>query len=274
MRATTWARLEDDAHAIACAMPFDLLLPLVIALPRALAMSRVFPMLSSTAVPRLARNACALGLAVFLYPVHRRYLQHNELAPLTWVLLMAKEAFIGALIGYVCAVFIWACQAVGELLDTVVGHDNLRINNPTTNQENGPYAVVLTQIASILFIALGGWMLTVQTLVLSYAVWPVGSFIPSLDAGSLAFFLGESAGVLRLAAQLALPMMAALLMLDLAIGLMNRLAQQLNAHALSMPMKAVLSVLLLLLMLSVLVTGHPWIERWMTSTQALLTLRL
>jgi type III secretion protein T len=225
------------------------LLPIVVAVPRLFAACSVTPLLGSAAIPAMARVTFTLSMAIFLYPLHSAVLTAEPLGPLLWTGIIAKEILIGFCLGFVCSALIWVMEAIGAVLDTIIGSNNLFLYNPILNQESGPFSIMLGQVGAILFIAFGGFILMLQTLFTSFVNWPVFSFFPDFSESARIFLLQRSAEIISTALQLAMPTLTVLLLLDLGLGLLNRSASQLNAYTLSMPLKAILSALFVALTL-------------------------
>lgn len=225
------------------------LLPILLAVPRMLAACGVVPLIGSAAIPQMGRITFVLSLAIFLYPLNSDALPSEPLGIMLWLVIAVKEILIGFCLGYVCSIFIWVVEGIGSLLDTVVGNNNLFLFNPMLNQQSGPFSILLGQFGAILFIMFGGFIILLHTLFTSFVIWPVLSFYPSLSDASRTFFIERSSEILAVSVQLAMPTLTVLMLVDLGLGLLNRSASQLNAYALSMPIKAILSVLFLALTL-------------------------
>lgn len=235
---------EELAHHIGYA-----LLPIVIGVPRILAAISVVPMIASQSVPMMARMMFVISLSLFLYPLHNDMQAAGAINPVLWAFIIVKEVLIGLCIGFVCAIFIWVVEGIGALLDTLVGNNNLFLFNPMLNQEAGPFSGLLAQFGGMLFIAFGGFMVLLHTLFTSFVSWPVLSFFPAWSDAALHFFISRTADMLVTSLQLVMPILAVMMLVDFGLGLLNRSAAQLNAYSLSMPVKAVVTVLFLILTL-------------------------
>jgi type III secretion protein T len=229
--------------------------PALPALPRLLAAFTVVPLIGSLAVPTMARISFVLGLAVFLYPLHNAAMPTEPLNSLLWLCIVAKEIAIGIFLGFSCSLFFWVVEGVGSLLDTLVGNNNLFLFNPMLNQESGPFSILLGQIGAMLFIAFGGIIMLLQVVIGSFVAWPVFSFFPTWSHAARTFLIERSADVLSTAVQMGMPVLTVLMLIDFGLGLLNRSASQINAYTLSMPIKAIISVLFLAL--TVVFLGDP-----------------
>jgi len=234
------------------------MLPLVIPFPRLLAAFQVIPLLGSVTIPMMVRVGIVMSLAMFLHPFNVGVIPRGTLSPLFWTIIVVKEVVIGIFLGFVCSLFIWSVEAIGSMLDTVVGNNNLFLFNPTLNQQTGPFSIMLGQFGAMLFIALGGLPLTLNTLFTSFVVWPILSFSPDWSDAARTFLLERSGDLLAVALQLTMPTFVLLMLVDLSLGLINRVAPQVNAFQLSMPIKTAVALLSLVLTVTFLVDpGNP-----------------
>jgi type III secretion protein T len=103
-----------------------------------------------------------------------------------------------------------------------------------------------------LFMASGGLMLWIGVLMESFVLWPLAQ--PGLAPRPAGVTLFESAFAqfAGLSFLLAAPTLVVMYAIDLALGLMNRFAPQLNLYSLSSSLKSVAAILLWLVMLTTL----------------------
>lgn len=229
--------------------------PLLAALPRFVAAFLVLPLLTRAVVPAQIRLAFLLVLVLVAYPgLAARFTSiSNDWALWQWLGFLVKEVFIGALIGYAMGMSLWALTAVGDLIDTQAGFNNAQIFDPFGGHPRGPVSVLLTQLGVLLFVGFGGLQVFMQLLYESLLLWPPTSFWPDIGAAFRDFAVATAGSMLEIAVRLAAPVIAALLVVELGIGLINRAAPQLNAFYFSMPIKAVTSLLVLALLMAHLV---------------------
>jgi len=106
----------------------------------------------------------------------------------------------------------------------------------------------------VIFLALGGHRMFLSVLARSYEVLPLAALPSQAGLGAMALgMVAMTAKMLALAVGLAAPVILATLLADVALGLVNRVAPQLNAWVLAMPVKALLGGFFLLLTLTVVV---------------------
>ena len=218
--------------------------PILLGFPRALAMLIVFPLLPAQLVPLALRNGLAIALLLPVYPVLRAALPESPDAPLNWLFYVAKEAAIGAAIGWSFAILIWAMEAVGGLLDIQTGTSSGATFDPLSQQPAAVYSQLLRNIAVAIFLSVGGLLVMLRLFYESLLVWPTKSPFPLSPMVVWEMARNTSTQMLSLALSIVLPLLVLLLIIELGLGLLNRSLPQLNVFSLSMPIKMVAALLL------------------------------
>jgi type III secretion protein T len=211
--------------------------PLMLGAPRALAMMAVFPMLPSTSFPMMLRNGIAIALVMPMYPVLKAHVPDAPTVAWEWLAFMLKEAAIGAAIGWSFGMLIWTLEMVGSMLEIQSGTATSVIFNPASGELAGIYTQFLRDTAIVLFLSLGGLLAMSGALFHSFVVWPVTEPLPRSPEAAWHAAVGSSSRFLSLGLSLGLPLVVALLVIELGLGLMNRSLPQLNVFSLSMPLK-------------------------------------
>jgi type III secretion protein T len=226
---------------------------LLLSAPRIAAAFLVLPILSREDAPPLVRNTIYVALAIAVTP----FLGSATQLPvdfIPWAGIVVKEVFVGAVIGFSFASVMWAVTMAGDIIDTKVGTNMASVVDPLAGHQTSLSAALLSRFTSYLFLALGGLTIFLDVLLGSYLVWPVQSPFPHLDARGVDYFAREFGSMMALAFMLAAPAMILMSLIDLALGVMNRYAPQLNVLPLTMALKAWLSSGILLLGLTVFIT--------------------
>jgi flagellar biosynthesis protein FliR len=134
-------------------------------------------------------------------------------------------------------------QMAGEVLDVTGGFSLAPAYDPLSLNTHGPVGKLQFQLASTLLFTSGGHLLVVRGFVTSYTGLPVGAALPT---GQLSHVLITAFSQMFLAAlQIAGPMVAVLLLADVALALLNRAAPALNVFQLGAPLKILLCLVLL-----------------------------
>lgn len=227
--------------------------PVLMGMPRVGAALLILPLLPAAIVPRMVKAALVMVFVLAAYPLLAQETSALKWDAAQWLGFVLKEGFIGAIIGYSMGLLIWALTAMGVVVDTQAGYNNAQIFDPFGGHTQGPLSILLNQLGVFLFMVLGGLQVFLQLLYESLRLWPVGSFKPVVGPVFNDVLISSSTSMLELAARLSAPFIGLLLVVELGIGLLNKLAPQLNSHFFSMPLKALAAMLVLVLLLAHLV---------------------
>ena len=203
------------------------------------------PLFTNELIPAMVRNAMFLAIA-FLSLVMQPAMAPLKESGFQLIGLFAKEAFIGAAIGFMFSGVMWAFEAAGALIDTKAGTGQAQVADPLTGQQVTLNGALLGRLASYVFMAGGGFMMMVGTLLESYMLWPVRSKMPALAESGVRLFESEFGRIMLLTLLVAAPALVLLYVVEGVLGLMNRFAQQLNVFSLSQSLKTVTSTWIIL----------------------------
>lgn len=212
----------------------------------------VAPFFGGRLVPAPVRVGIALAFVALVFPaVAAGAPDPATLGPATIAALLLKEVLLGALLGFLVAVPFWAAEAAGRLVDTARGAQNAELYVPQLGTQSSPLGDLGLQLAVIAFFAMDGHLLFLRALGESYRAVPVTGFPARLVAGDATQLAVDATSRLVLAALgLAAPALAALLLADVALGLVNRVSPHIQVFFLGMPLKAALGVLAFMLALA------------------------
>lgn len=212
------------------------------------------PFFGGQTVPPRVRVGLAAMVAALLLP-HIGEKPEVAFTPVLLVALLLKEVMAGFLLGVVCQFTFYGIQAAGVLIDTQRGMNQLNYVAP---QLPGPASLLgqlKIQAAIVLFVAANGHLLYLRALADSFVALPLLRF-PKIEPGTPALFEAAarlSGNSLVIALQLAAPLLIVLLLIDVSFGMLNRMANQINVHGESQPVKSLVGLGAVLLMLGFLV---------------------
>ncbi|MBS7458764.1 type III secretion system export apparatus subunit SctT [Coralloluteibacterium stylophorae] len=231
----------------------DILLALALTTPRIIGAFLMLPLLTQQTVPATVRNSFFVSLAIVVLPIAVAAAPAQEVGVGGLAVLLVKEIFIGIAIGFCFGMVFWAMGAAGNVIDTKVGATLAQIFDPIQGHQTSLTGDFLSQFAAWLFMASGGFLVFLDILMSSYALWPVTSFIPDIRPQGIHTFVGHFSYFATAFLVIAAPALVLMALVDLSLGLVNRYAPQLNVFALTLPIKAWISTWIILLMLGVLV---------------------
>ncbi len=219
-------------------------------LPRLGAAFIILPLLTSEVVPSMIRNVLIVTLSLVVYPLVAPTIDSNAMAALSLPMIIIKEVFIGLLIGFTFSVLFWALEMAGQIIDAKVGATTAQLNDPLAGHQTSLTGSLLSRFGSWLFVASGGLLIFIDVVLSSYTVWPVAKMLPALSPNTPEFVIARIHEMLLLSVLIAAPALVLMTMIDVGMGFMNKFAQQLNVFSLSMPLKALISIWMILILLA------------------------
>ncbi len=199
------------------------------------AMLAFAPVLGHRSIPVAHRAALGALLALLLTPVigPSRDLNLTTMTPLA--LAVMGELFVGLVIGFVAFVALAVFESAGELIGTAMGFGFTTLFDPVQAAQKTAIDRFLGLVAVLLFLTLNGHHLLIQTVASSFQRIPPGTV--TLRAAPLAAGIGSlGSKVFRSGLELAAPLLALLLVLNIGLALLNRVAPQTNVFAVGLPL--------------------------------------
>lgn len=201
-----------------------------LALVRVLAALSMNPLLGSARVPVPARLGLALFVTLVIFPPSSDATPVN-VGPAE----IAGELIIGALAGFTVALVFAAVQFAASLIGINAGFSIGQTLDPHSDLGTGVLEQFFAAFALLVFVQINGHHLFLAGLHELFAVVPV-STVPLVPG--TAEKLAEVSGALFVAAlKISFPVLAALLLADLGLAVLARVAPQLNLFALGLPAK-------------------------------------
>lgn len=227
--------------------------PIALTLPRIAASFIMLPLLTPENMPATARNSFFVSLAIVAFPALSAAGALPPVTTFSWPMIVIKEILLGLIIGFAFGVVFWAIGAAGNLIDAKVGSTISVVADPVQGHQTSLWGLFFSQLAAWLFMASGAFLIFLDILLGSYAIWPVGSYTPNFDGGGLIFITRQFHFFMTTALVLASPAIVTMMLVDVGLGLVNRYAQQMQLISFSMPIKSLLANWIIILMLGVLV---------------------
>lgn len=203
----------------------------------------LLPGLGETDLPATVRLALALALTALLGPVLAPALPAAPDAPAELVRLLALELATGIWLGLLARFVAYAMVQTGQIVALMTGLASPLQTDPALGAAGTATGRLFGLLAAWLVLATGLYMLPLRALVESYAVLPPGAAWPAdAAAESLAVAAAES---LALALRLAAPLFLLAVLGNLGLGLLARLAPQVQVFVIAAPAQVLAGLLLL-----------------------------
>ena len=213
---------------------------------RMLALITTAPIFSEATVPRSAKISLAALLAIVITPT----LDPMPSVPLVsaggfWILI--QQVLIGAAMGFSMRMVFAMVQAAGEYVGLQMGLSFASFFDPSSGGNTMVLSRLLNVMATLIFLAVDGHLMLIMTLAESFRTLPIAD-TPLAANG---WFLLVSAGsqIFSGGLMLALPLIAILLTLNLAMGILNRVSPQFSIFSVGFPITLLAGMGMLLLLM-------------------------
>ena len=227
--------------------------PLLWPFLRTLALFSTIPVLSQRSVPLRVR----VGLAFMITVCAQASLPEMPVVALdssVAVLVVVQQVLIGLSLGFAARIVFAAIEFAGELVGLQMGLNFAGFFDPATGGQTTAVSRFFGTIVAWLFIIVNGHLLMIAALTESFRAFPVGpepfAFLRALQPHAW------GAEIFKLGLWIALPMVAMLLFINLVLGVISRVSQQMNIFAIGFPIT--LSVGLIGVMLTLPMMQAPF----------------
>ena len=220
-------------------------------LTRILGLVASAPLFGNAGVPVSIKVALGVLLAAVIAPTVPAI---PAMDPTSWagLLILVKELLIGVAMGFAMRIVFAAIEFAGEVASQTMGLGFATFFDPNTHGRSAAIAQFMALVATMAFLAVNAHLVLLAALAESFVTLPISSTPFSGNAplelvrwGSRIF----SAGL-----QLSLPIVAALLITNVALGILTRAAPQLNLFGIGFPITLGVGFLTLSLVLPYLGT--------------------
>ena len=208
-------------------------------LPRIVALFTLIPFLHKRMLGgAMMRNGVAAAVVLFLHPMLAEFMPEETPGIYVTMVIVLKEVFIGALLGFVVTIPFWALESAGFFIDNQRGASMASAMNPLSGAESSPMGILFSQAFTAIFMVSGLFLLLLKSLFISYSTWPVFSYYPNLNPEGVIFFLNQFDLIIGLSMWLAAPVIISMFITEFGVALISRSAPQLNVFILAMPIKS------------------------------------
>jgi len=220
-------------------------------LARILPLSALSPVFGGDVVPAQVKLGFSLLLSFVLYPGVAAESQAVGAGAVLYVALLVKELLVGLCLAMLASTVFEALRVGGGIIDQLIGNVSSQLELPEEHQPAPLLANLHFQLAVTLFLTLGGHRYVLDALSLSLQALPLHRFPTfEVDGGRLLpLLLTSFSDVFRIAISLAAPSMVAAFLSDVTLGVVNRVAPQIQLFFLSMALKPLVALVALLLAL-------------------------
>jgi flagellar biosynthetic protein FliR len=206
---------------------------------RILAVFSVAPVFSSKSIPVRTR----IGFAFFIAFAVQASLPDMAVVSVNStraVGVALQQVLIGLTIGFMVRLIFAAFELAGEVVGFQMGLNFASFFDPAMNAQSSAIGRFFSQITLLLFIVANGHVVLILVFVKSFSIFPVGE--PSLSAIAQLQIFRYGGDLFSSAFWISLPVVAMLMFVNLSLGVISRVAPQLNIFAIGFPITLVVGI--------------------------------
>ena len=201
-------------------------------LVRILALFSTAPFFGHRNIP--IRIKVALGVAI-TFLIAPTLAPIPDIDPLSWagLLILSQQMLIGIAMGFVMRLIISGVELSGELMGMTMGFGFATFYNPQSGGQSSAINQLLSLLTLLIFLATDMHLLLIQCLVESFSSLPIGISALGKNNFQQLAFMGKN--IFYISVQLSMPIVAALLMINMSLGVLTKAAPQLNLFGIGFP---------------------------------------
>jgi type III secretion protein T len=254
--------------------PVSVLALCFLAIGRVAPIIALSPFFGARILPNPVKVCFAIALMIVILPKLIFTISTPPQFDMNLFFLMIKEVFLGFLFGFFISLPFLVVSTAGLFIDHQRGAASLMTNDPTIQNQSSPVGTLYNLILITTFWAMNGPFYVLDTLYLSYDLIPPGTWINPLFLAEHSLIHERLIHALyiftALSLQLAMPAFLSILMTDTFLGIINRLAPQVQITFLGMGLKSWFALMIVCLGLVPFVSQlEKEIKTWLIEFQTL-----
>ncbi len=204
------------------------------------------PVFGNAHIPMPVRIAIALMFTFILYPSINKNQSMLPSDIISYAFIVLKEIAIGAVVGFAASMIFAAFNMAGLLISNQMGLDTAMVVDPTsqTGDEESIISVFYNMIAILIFLLINGHHWFIKTTAQSFAMIPLGSF--TYTTVTLMKILDIFKSLFLMGIKISAPALVVLLLSVVALGLMTKVAQEINVFIIAFPIKIFIGFFILM----------------------------
>lgn len=195
----------------------------------------MLPIFDVQGLPNPWKAAMCMVLTLALFPTLGLSATDLPEHPFGLLTVIFGEVILGLVLGLSVQFFFAGIQAGGEVLAMQMGFSMITLADPLSGNNTGLVAHFLYMVATLTFLALDGHLYLLKAFAYTFDIVPPGGL--SIRGVLLPEVIKLSNMVFTFGVRIAAPVMAALFLTEVALGLMTRAAPQMHIMEIGFPLK-------------------------------------
>lgn len=197
-------------------------------------------------------SSVKVGLAFFvaLISFSTVSIEQTIILDLSYFIMIIKEAVVGLALGFIASLILYTVQVAGAFIDFQMGFAIANVVDPQTGAQVPIIGNFKYMLALLFLLSVNGHHLLIDGVIRSYQIVPIYSMFVPIGSEEVVLFITQTfAQMFIVAFQIAIPVVGALFIIDVALGIVGRTVPQLNIFVVGLPLKIFVGFILILVTL-------------------------
>lgn len=204
------------------------------------------PFYAMTGVPRQVKVGLAFFVSLLLFPVTQPHPALEYETIIGYAFIVAKEALTGLIIGFSVSICTTIVSLAGRIIDMEIGLAMANLIDPTTKEQTSVTGVYYQYVVTLILMISGMHRYLIQALAETFVLIPINGAVFRTDemlSAMLVFF----AEYISIGFRICLPVFAVMLLLNAVLGIMAKVAPQMNMFSVGIQFKVLVGLCILFL---------------------------
>ena len=220
----------------------------------------VLPVLGNRNIPVHAKIGLSVFVSFFLFPVMRGIEGSLPEETIPFILIVIKEVLVGLALGFITKFLFAGVQIAGEAVGRQMGFGMARVMDPGSQEQVSLVGDFQVVVVFLIYLAIDGHHFLLRGLVESYQKVPIAEAV--IGRGIENHVVNMASGMFLSGVKIGAPVIVALLLTTIALGILARTVPQMNVFIVGLPLKIGVGILALILTMTLFmhVFRHLWIH--------------
>ncbi|MDO9068553.1 MAG: flagellar biosynthetic protein FliR [Deltaproteobacteria bacterium] len=215
----------------------------MLVLSRVAGIFAAMPVFGGRSVPARIKMLIILMITLVSFPTLSVSIPQMPSDAFSLALLALTELMVGLTLAFITQIIFAAVEFSGQIIGMQMGLTISSIIDPSRGTQTQIMSVVQTLFATLMFLSLNIHHIFIRAIIDSFRVIPLGGW--RLSGELVNFLVMSTADVFIIGIRLAAPVMVALLLTSVALGIMARAFPQMNIFMISLPLNVGLGLIVL-----------------------------
>lgn len=201
-------------------------------LSRILGMIAASPIMGNASFPASAKLGLGVMLAMLMAPMVPATPAADPMS-MAGLMILIQQMLIGLAMGFSMRIVFAAVEMAGEAVSTTMGLGFASFFDPQTKGRSSAVSQFMALMATMVFLAVDGHLLLLEVLYESFITMPISA--EPMSSNMALQLVQWGSAIFSVGLQLSMPIVAALLITNVALGILTRAAPQLNIFGIGFP---------------------------------------